>query len=177
MIEYTYDVQKLFLEMMMHDAQSFLRVQNIFNEENFDRDLRETAKFIYDHANEHKTLPDRAQTKAVTNIELLPIPDLNSGHTDWFLETFEAFTRRTELERAILKSADLLEKGEYFANLVNNNNLGTPGEVVYGQSISGVKGYYATVTIRTDDSTQVSGAGGKTRELFAVSSEYVESSY
>jgi len=113
MIEYTYDVQKLFLEMMMHDAQSFLRVQNIFNEENFDRDLRETAKFIYDHANEHKTLPDRAQIKAVTNIELLEIPDLNSGHTDWFLETFEAFTRRVELERAILKSADLLEKGEY----------------------------------------------------------------
>ena len=30
MIEYTYDVQKLFLEMMMHDAQSFLRVQNIY---------------------------------------------------------------------------------------------------------------------------------------------------
>jgi archaellum biogenesis ATPase FlaH len=113
MIEYTYDVQKLFLEMMMHDAQSFLRVQNIFNDDNFDRDLKETAKFIYDHANEHKTLPDRAQIKAVTGIELVEIPDLNSGHTDWFLEEFEAFTRRTELERAILKSADLLEKGEY----------------------------------------------------------------
>lgn len=69
------------------------------------------------------------------------------------------------------------KEGKYFANLVNNNNLGTPGEVVYGSSISGVKGYYATVTIRTDDSTQVAGAGGKTRELFAVSSEYVESSY
>jgi archaellum biogenesis ATPase FlaH len=113
MTEYTYDVQKLFLEMMMHDAQSFLRVQNIFNDDNFDRDLKETAKFIYDHANEHKTLPDRAQIKAVTGIELVEIPDLNSGHTDWFLEEFEAFTRRTELERAILKSADLLEKGEY----------------------------------------------------------------
>jgi hypothetical protein len=50
-------------------------------------------------------------------------------------------------------------------------------EVVYGASISGVKGYYSTVTIRTDDSTQVVGNGGKTRELFAVSSEYVESSY
>jgi hypothetical protein len=65
------------------------------------------------------------------------------------------------------------KEGKYFANLVNNNNLGTPGEVVYGQSMSGVKGYYATVTIRTDNSTQVAGAGGKTR----VSSEYVESSY
>ena len=69
------------------------------------------------------------------------------------------------------------KEGKYFANIVNNSNIGTPGEVVYGSSISGVKGYYATVTIRTDDSTQVSGAGGKTRELFAVSSEYVESSY
>ena len=69
------------------------------------------------------------------------------------------------------------KEGKYFANIVNNSNIGTPGEVVYGSSISGVKGYYATVTIRTDDSTKVSGAGGKTRELFAVSSEYVESSY
>ncbi len=69
------------------------------------------------------------------------------------------------------------KEGKYFANIVNNSNIGTPGEVVYGASISGVKGYYATVTIRTDDSTQVAGAGGKTRELFAVSSEYVESSY
>ena len=69
------------------------------------------------------------------------------------------------------------KEGKYFANIVNNSNIGTPGEVVYGASISGVKGYYATVTIRTDDSTKVSGAGGKTRELFAVSSEYVESSY
>ena len=69
------------------------------------------------------------------------------------------------------------KEGKYFANLVNNNNLGSPGEVVYGQSISGVKGYYATVTIRTDNSTRVPGLGGKTRELFAVSSEYVESSY
>ncbi len=68
------------------------------------------------------------------------------------------------------------KEGKYFANLVNNSPA-TDQEVVYGASISGVKGYYSTVTIRTDDSTQVVGNGGKTRELFAVSSEYVESSY
>mgnify|MGYP003675846426 FL=1 len=113
MTDYNYDVQKLFLEMMMQDAQTFLRVQNIYNTENFDRDLREAAQFIYDHANEHKTLPDRTQIKAMTGTDLREIPDLNSGHTDWFLGEFEAFTRRSELERAILKSADLLEKGEY----------------------------------------------------------------
>ena len=68
------------------------------------------------------------------------------------------------------------KEGKYFANLINNSPA-TAQEVMHGASISGVKGYYATVTIRTDNSTQVAGAGGKTRELFAVSSEYVESSY
>jgi len=68
------------------------------------------------------------------------------------------------------------KEGKYKANLVNNS-AATSKEVVFGPSVSGVKGYYATVTIQTDSSTQVTNAGGKTRELFAVSSEYVESSY
>jgi len=113
MKDYSPEVQQLFLEIMMQDAQSFLRVQNIFNSENFDRHLKETAQFIYDHANEHKTLPDRRQIEAVTGVKLQEIPELNEGHLDWCLQEFEGFTRRRELERAILKSADLLEKGTY----------------------------------------------------------------
>jgi archaellum biogenesis ATPase FlaH len=58
-------------------------------------------------------LPDRAQIKAVTGVTLQEIPELNEGHLDWCLQEFEGFTRRKELERAILKSADLLEKGTY----------------------------------------------------------------
>ena len=68
------------------------------------------------------------------------------------------------------------KEGKYLANLVNSSQP-TAGEVVFGDDMTGVKGYYATVTIRTDDSTRVSGLGGKTRELFAVSSQYIESSY
>jgi replicative DNA helicase len=113
MKEYNTDVQKLFLEIMMQDAQSYVRVQNIFNEENFDRSLRSAAKFIKEHCDKHKTLPDRRQVQAVTNVNLQEIPDINDGHFDWFLEEFELFTRRQELERAILKSADLLEKGQF----------------------------------------------------------------
>jgi archaellum biogenesis ATPase FlaH len=51
--------------------------------------------------------------QAVTGVELKPVPDINESHNDWFLAEFEGFTKRQELERAILKSADLLEKGEY----------------------------------------------------------------
>jgi KaiC/GvpD/RAD55 family RecA-like ATPase len=41
------------------------------------------------------------------------MPDMTDGHTEWFMEEFENFTKRKELERAILKSADLIEKGEF----------------------------------------------------------------
>jgi len=111
--DYSVEVQRLFLEMMLQDAQSYVRVQNIYNPENFDRSLRGAAEFIRTHSNDHKTMPDRAQISAATGIKLQEIPDLNDGHFDWFMAEFEAFTRRQELERAILKSADLLEKGEY----------------------------------------------------------------
>jgi KaiC/GvpD/RAD55 family RecA-like ATPase len=111
--DYNADVQRLFLEMMLEDAESYVRVQNIFNPENFDRALRPAAEFVKTHCDAHKTMPDRAQIAATTGIKLQPVPDLTEGHFDWFLEEFEGFTRRQELERAILKSADLLEKGNY----------------------------------------------------------------
>ena len=111
--EYTPDLQKLFLEMMMQDAQNYVRVQNIFNPENFDRSLKETATFIAEHSTKHATLPTYEMVKASTGVELKPIPDMIDGHSDWFMSEFEQFTKRQELERAILKSADMLEKGEY----------------------------------------------------------------
>jgi KaiC/GvpD/RAD55 family RecA-like ATPase len=111
--DYSTDIQKLFLEMMLEDAASYVRVQNIYNPENFDRNLRAAAAFIKEHSEQFKTLPDRAQISAATGIKLNAVPDLNEGHYDWFMTEFEAFTRRQELERAILKAADLLEKGDY----------------------------------------------------------------
>ena len=111
--EYNTDLQRLFLEMMLSDAQSFIRVQNIFNSENFDKSLREAAKFIEKHTAEHSTMPTYEQVNVVAKTKLKPVTDVNSGHYDWFMQEFEQFTRRQELERAILKAADLLEKGTY----------------------------------------------------------------
>ena len=111
--EYNTDLQRLFLEMMLSDAQSFIRVQNIFNAQNFDRSLREAAEFIEKHTADHSTMPTYEQVNVVAGTKLKPVTDVNSGHYDWFMQEFEQFTRRQELERAILQSADLLEKGDY----------------------------------------------------------------
>ena len=111
--EYSTDLQRLFLEMMMADGQSFVRVQNIYNPENFDRSIREAAKFIAEYSDSYKSLPTLDQLKATTGIELKAVHDLDASHYEWFMTEFESFTRRQELERAILKSADLLEAGDF----------------------------------------------------------------
>jgi replicative DNA helicase len=112
-INYNTEIQKLFLEMMLQDAESYVRVQNIYNPDNFDRSLRDVAQFIKDHAEKYKTLPSREQIKTISNVSLKEVGELTTGHYEWFLDEFEKFTRKQELERAILKSADLIEKGNY----------------------------------------------------------------
>ena len=63
MAEYTFDVQKLYLEMLLADAESFARAQNIFNPNSFDRKLQPVAKFIKDYMEEYKVMPDVDQVK------------------------------------------------------------------------------------------------------------------
>ena len=111
--DYSLEVQKLFLEMMLSDAESFVRVQNIYNPENFDRSIRTAAEFIKTHYEEHGSLPVLAQINAATGSKLESLPDLPDGNLSWFMEEFEGFTKKEELSRAILKSYDMLDKGEF----------------------------------------------------------------
>jgi hypothetical protein len=67
--DYGVEIQRLFLEMMLQDATSYVRVQNIYNSANFDRSLQPAAEFIKKHTDDHKTMPDRAQVAAVTGIK------------------------------------------------------------------------------------------------------------
>ena len=76
-----------------------------------------------------------------------------------------------DMENSLLKNEFKQKEDKYFANLVNTSAF-TQGEVVFGKSISGVKGFFATVLLEATN-TAVSG----TNELFAVSTNYKESSY
>ena len=64
-----------------------------------------------------------------------------------------------------------VKENKYFANLVNNTEA-RPGEVVFGNATTGIKGYLATVKVSTDATTDPGGS----KELFAVSTEFVVSS-
>ena len=86
---------------------------NIMNPENFDKSLRPVAEFMKEYSEKYSLLPDITQINATTGIQLDEIEDFGDKHTEWFLAEFESFTKRQELERAILKSADMLEKGDF----------------------------------------------------------------
>lgn len=106
-------MQTLFLRMMVTNSELYTRVMNIMNPANFEKRLKPVAEFIVEHSTKYNLMPEPTQIRAVTGVEVEFIEELDEGHNDWFLEEFEQFTKRQELERAILKSADLLEKGEY----------------------------------------------------------------
>jgi len=120
--DYGYDIQKVYLEMFMTDAESFVRCQGVFDPNTFDRRLADPAKFIKDYVEEHNALPTFDMVNAATNSDLKDPGQLQENHYDWLLQDFETFSKHKALEAAILKSADLLESGQYGAceDLVKN---------------------------------------------------------
>ena len=111
--DYGYDIQKVYLEMMMTDAETFVRCQTVFNPLAFDRRLQEAAKFLDNYVSEHNAMPTFDMINAATKSDLKDPGQLKEEHLDWLLLEFETFSRHKALEAAILKGADLLEKGEY----------------------------------------------------------------
>ena len=111
--DYGYDIQKLYLEMMLANAETFVRCQSIFDFSLFDRKLQDTAQFVNKYVTEYNTLPTYEMVNKSCNVDLKQTEQLTEEHFDWLLNDFETFVRHKSLERAILKSADMLEKGEY----------------------------------------------------------------
>lgn len=77
-------------------------------------------------------------------------------------------TTLAEMQNSLLVNNFKLKEDKYYADLVNNTSSQS-GEIVFGRSSSGVKGFFGEVTMTVNNS-----AGKK--ELFAVSTGFVKSS-
>lgn len=109
---YDHAMQKLYLEMFLSDAETFVRCQNIFDHENFDQRLQDAAEFINKYVDEYKVMPEASIVNAATRstFDAITLPRENY---EWLMDEFENFSRHKGLERAIIKSSDLLEAGDY----------------------------------------------------------------
>lgn len=71
-------------------------------------------------------------------------------------------------------------KEDKFFGTIINNTPATYGEIVYGKSMSGIKGFYATAKLsftNPPENTPGSNYIPNKAQLYSVSTEYVESSY
>jgi hypothetical protein len=77
-------------------------------------------------------------------------------------------TTLAEMQNSLLVNNFKLKEDKYYADITNNTSSQN-GEVVFGRSSSGVKGFFGEVTMTVNNSV------GK-KELFAVSTGFVKSS-
>jgi archaellum biogenesis ATPase FlaH len=111
--DYGYDIQKLYLEMMLADAGTFIRCQSIFDATLFDKKLQQSAEFINSYVSDHNVLPTYDMVNASNNSDFKNPGMLKDEHLDWLLVEFETFTRHKGLERAILEASDMIDEGNY----------------------------------------------------------------
>tara|TARA_R110000744_G_scaffold28982_2_gene69532 strand:- start:1170 stop:2774 length:1605 start_codon:yes stop_codon:yes gene_type:complete len=103
------------------------------------------------------------------------------GSNNWSMASFDTSTDSAasvgvtiqatsleDLETLFLQNTFKKKENKYFANIINTTSS-LQGEVIWGGSMTGVKGFFAKVKMSTDNSDK--------RELYAVSTNYVESSY
>ena len=84
--DYNVEIQRLFLEMMLTNAELYTRVMNIMNAQNFDKGLRPVAEFMVEYSEKYSLLPDIKQISATTGTNLSLVEDFGEKHTEWFLE-------------------------------------------------------------------------------------------
>ena len=97
--------------------------------------------------------------------------DLKPNSANWrFLsditQTVESYNEGEYIENGIKYHSGFNRKeNKYYANLVNTS-VAKPGEVIFGEKMSGIKGRFATVKFAIDDTTDYGGL----KELWSVGS-------
>ena len=92
------------------------------------------------------------------------------------ISPFVQATTLTELQDQVFSLNFKKKENKFFANLQQDLEVNlTPqaGEVLWGASVSGIKGFWSTIKMKLNNTTY----SGVKRELFAVSSDTIESSY
>ena len=87
-----------------------------------------------------------------------------------YISYYTPNTNQASLENSLFSNSFTRKEDKYFANIKNSSPQNN-GEIVFGRSMTGIKGFFATAKMTIEENPNLF------KELFAVSTEYVESSY
>lgn len=110
---YTLELQKTYLDILLTDGNAFTRCQNILKPEYFHDRLKPAVRYILEFANDYRALPLPEQIKAETTVELQQYEGLQPQHVEWCLDEVQGFCRHRAVELVSFESADLIPAGKY----------------------------------------------------------------
>lgn len=96
---------------MITDTNAFLISRNILRPEYFHDRLAPAVRYVLEHTEKGKPIPDVEMIHAYTGVgvERFPNPHL---HYDWYMQNIEGFARHKALELAIIDGVTLIEEGK-----------------------------------------------------------------
>lgn len=104
--------QKLLVEYLLSSPELYAICHSVLQPWYFDDTMKNVINFSQTYFEKYKTVPKADQVKAETGttIELKTVTKSDIGYVS---EEIESFCRKKALEKAIINSVDLLEKGDY----------------------------------------------------------------
>lgn len=104
--------QKLLIEYLISSADTFAICQAIVRPEYFDPELKNAVQFMKDYFEGYNTTPTPEQVAAETGLELKK-QTVTPDQIEYTTNEIENFCRRRAIEKAVLASPELIEKGDY----------------------------------------------------------------
>jgi KaiC/GvpD/RAD55 family RecA-like ATPase len=104
--------QKLLTEYLISSTDTFALCASIVHPDYFDPELRNAISFIKKYYDEYNSTPTEAQIEGETGIELKQ-QVITKDQVSYCANEIEAFCKRKAIEKAVLASPALIDKGDY----------------------------------------------------------------
>lgn len=104
--------QKLLIEYLISSADTFALCQSIVLPDYFDPEYRNAVSFVKEYYEQYNTTPGPDQVEAETDVQLQK-RTITKDEISYTTNEIETFCRRSALQKAILKSPDLINKGDF----------------------------------------------------------------
>ena len=112
-MDYGTEFQQLLLNVLISDADLFVRCQNILKPEYFQNKQSKAVKYILEYSQKYSTLPTIEEVNLKSSAQLELIKNINAQHHQGFLDTIEDFCRHKALEKAVIDGMDFVKKKQY----------------------------------------------------------------
>lgn len=111
--DYSDDVQRMLISVLLSDEEVFSRCQNILQPRYFVNKYRALVKFMLEFADKYRALPTHEQISAQFGHTFDRMDKLTPQLQQAFLDQIEEFCKNRALADAVLSATDLISKGNY----------------------------------------------------------------